>query len=394
MQVSSRCKPARRVCVRSTASRACARVNCNFCCAAGFLASRPYYVIVAQELEDSINVRGGTELCFDLRDRKKRLRPLLRRMTMSQTMDVPIMAGHMLAFTVAASSKEKNKRSSLSPHVAERQEAHAWQLEWSCARPDDVVLSATCSSRSLTAAIEQRVSPHAQASLSCTASMAGTPSSLVMRLDRALPFNCACSLGLALPSSLQPEARWAFTARALSVNQSDNEKDKNKDNGSPSSSEHRLILACKAHLSRVTLGASVSAKVKATPTDHFSLGMSVDVTQQHLLSGFVAMKTNFGKRTQAGLKISVNAGGVVITPWISRLKQKLHLPLSIAFAPTIASSLLFTAGPLILSALILRFIELPRRARIDLQAAHLLSCPNSRQKVRGFTRFAGQGHGT
>ena len=35
--------------------------------------------------------------------------------------------------------------------------------------------------------------------------------------------------------------------------------------------------------------------------------------------------------------------------------------------PTVASSLLFTALPLLLSALILRFIELPRRSRIDAQ---------------------------
>ncbi len=335
-------------------------------------------------------MRGGTELCFDLRDRKQRLRPLLRRMTMSQTMDVPVMAGHALAFTVAASSKQKDKRSFVSPELLERQEAHAWQLQWSCARPDDIVLSATCNSRSLTAAIEQRVSPHAQASLSCTASMSGVPSSIVMRLDRALPHSCACSLGLALPSSLQPEARWAFTVRALSAdNQSDKDKEKEKDASAAGAAEHRLVLAAKAHLSSVTLGASASAKFRATPTDHFSLGVSADVTQQHIVSGYVAIKTNFGKRTQAGVKFSVNAGGVVITPWISRLKQKLHLPLSIAFAPTIASSLFFTAVPLILSALILRFIELPRRARIDSQVKSCAdSTPLSQTPCNRLVRFA------
>jgi hypothetical protein len=320
----------------------------------------------AQELEDSINVRGGTELCFDVRDRKQRLRPMLRRMTMSQTMDVPIMAGQTLAVTVAASSKEKDRRSSAS-QLTERQEAHAWQLQWSCARADDIVLSASCNSRSLTAAVEQRVSPHAQASISCTASMAGDPSSLVMRLDRALPGSCACSIGVALPSSLLPEARWAFTARAMSADQGEKDRDKGNDAAAPSDAEHRLILGLKAHLSAATLGASATAKFKATPSDHFSLGVSADVTEKHVVSAFVAMKTNFGKRTQAGVKFSVNAGGVVVTPWMSRLKQKLHLPLSFAFAPTIASSLLFTVGPLVLSALILRFIELPRRARVDSQ---------------------------
>ncbi len=293
---------------------------------------------------------------------------------MSQTMDLPAIGGHMFAFTVAASSKEKVKSLNGSLQRAgatERQDAHAWQLQWNSARPDDIVLSATLNSRSITAAIEQRVSPHAHASLSCTASLSGVPSSLVMRLDRALPGNCACSIGLALPSSLQPEARWAFTARALSGQQNDKEKDKDKDKdaGQPATTEHRVILSAKAHLSAVTLGASASAKFKATPTDHFSLGLQADVTDEHVVSGFVALKTNFGKRTQAGLKISVNAGGVVLTPWFSRLKQKLHLPLSLVFAPTLASSLLFTAGPLLLSSLILRFIELPRRARIDAQVS-------------------------
>jgi hypothetical protein len=348
-----------------------------------------------QELEDSINVQGSTELCIDVRDRKQRLRPLLRRMTMSQTMDLPTLAGHMFAVTVAASSKEKNKRSSVSSQLTEREDAHAWQLQWSCARPDDIVLSSTCNSRSVTASLQQRLSPYAQGSLSCTASVSGTPSSLVMRLDRSLPRHCACSIGLLLPSTLLPEARWAFTARALGVNQSDKDKDKDKDAGQPAAAEHRLILAAKAHLSSVTLGASASAKFKATPTDHFSLGVSADVTQEHVVSAFVAIKTNFGKRTQAGMKFSVNAGGVVITPWVSRLKQKLHLPLSIAFAPTIASSLLFTVVPLALSALILRFIELPRRVRMDSQVCtytYVYVCvyPTLRLLVRLF-HVAGQG---
>lgn len=326
-------------------------------------------------------MRGSTELCVHLRDRKQRLRPSLRRMMMSQTMDLPAICGHTFAVTVAASSKEKVKSSTgslQSSQTTERQDAHAWQLQWSCPRPDDIVLSAAVNSRSITASIEQRVSPHAQASLSCTTSLLGTPSSLVMRLDRSLPGSCACSIGLALPSSLQPEARWAFTARALNVQQNhkdkDQDKDKDKDPVQQAASEHRLIFAAKAHLSSVTLGVSASAKFKATPTDHFSIGVAGDVTEEHPFSGFVALKTNLGKRTQAGLKFSVNAGGVVITPWISRLKQKLHLPLSLVFAPTLASSLLFTALPLALSALILRFIELPRRARIDSQVSLPTAC--------------------
>ena len=324
------------------------------------------FLYLLQELEDSINVRGSTELCVHLRDRQ--LLPSMRRMTMSQTIDLPTIAGHALSFTVAASSKEKDKHSSSTSQPAERVEAHAWQLQWSCPQPDDIVLSASGNSRSITAELQQRLSPHSQASLSCTSSWSATPSSLVMRLDRSLPHNCACSIGLALPSTLQPEARWALTARALGDQQKDKDKDKDKDDSQQVAEQHRLILAAKAHLSSVTLGASASAKFKATKTDHFSLGVTADATEEHLVSGFVAFKTNFGKRTQGGLKVSVNPGGVVITPWISRLKQKLHLPLSLSFAPTVTSAFLFTAAPLLLSALILRFIELPRRARVDSQA--------------------------
>jgi hypothetical protein len=188
-----------------------------------------------------------------------------------------------------------------------------------------------------------------------------------MQLDRSLPHHCACSIGIALPSSLLPEGRWAFTFRGLSQQRNDKGKENDKDFNQPAAEDHRFIIAARAHLSSVTLGASAVAKFKATPTDHFSLGITADVTEQHAISGFVAVKTNLGKRTQAGVKVAVNAGGVVVTPWINRLKQKLHLPLSFSFAPSIASSLLFTATPLILSALILRFIELPRRARVDAQ---------------------------
>jgi hypothetical protein len=290
---------------------------------------------------------------------------------MTQTTTLPAVAGHVFSFTVAASSKEKTKHSFGASPPAEREDAHAWQMQWSCPRPDDIVLSASANSRSLTACIEQRVSPYAQASLSCTASLSGRPSSLVMSVNRSLPHDCACSIGLTLPSNLLPEARWLLVARALNGEQEDRdkskEKDKYRDAEEASPADHRLILTAKAHLSSVTLGASAAAKFKATPTDHFSLGIAADVTQEHLVSGYVALKTNFGKRTQAGLKVSVNPGGVIITPWISRLKQKLHLPLSLAFAPTVASSLLFTTLPLLLSALILRFVELPRRARIDAQ---------------------------
>ena len=319
-----------------------------------------------QDLEDSINVRGSTELCVELRDRKLQLRPSMRRMTMSQTMDLPTIAGHMLTFTVAASSKEKVRHASGDSQPTERVDAHAWQVQWSCPRPDDIVLSASGNSRSITAELQQRLSPHSQGSLSCTAPWAGTPSSIVMRWDRSLPYNCACSIGLALPSTLLPEARWAFTARALGGQQ--NDKEREREGSQQVEARHRLVLSAKAHLSSVTMGAAATAKFKATPTDHFSLGVAADVTEEHVASGFVAVKTNFGKRTQAGLKVSVSAGGVVVTPWISRLKQKLHLPLSLAFAPTLTSTLLFTAAPLLLSALILRYIELPRRARVDSQA--------------------------
>ncbi len=291
-------------------------------------------------------------------------------------MTMPAVAGHVFSFTVAASSKEKTKHSFGSSALTEREDAHAWQMQWSCARPDDIVLSATGNSRSVTAAIEQRVSPYAQASLSCTASLSGQPSSLVMSLNRSLPRDCACSIGVALPSSLMPEARWLLIVRGLNGRQDDKDKNKDenkyKDADDQSPADHRLIVTAKAHLSSVTLGASATAKFKATPTDHFSLGISADVTEEHLLSAFVALKTNFGKRTQAGLKVSVNPGGVVMTPWISRLKQKLHLPLSLAFASTVTSSLLFTAVPLLLSALILRFIELPRRSRLHAQVPSLL----------------------
>jgi len=334
------------------------------------LVSSPCLFTTPQELEDSINVRGSTELCIDLRDRKQRLRPTLRRMTMSQTTTLPAVHGHVFSFTVAASTKEKTKQS-FGGSAAEREDAHAWQMQWSCPRPDDIVLSASANTRSLTACIEQRVSPYAQASLSCTTSLSGCPSSLVMTLNRSLPRDCACSIGVTLPSTLLPEARWLLIARAFNGQQEEKDKSKEKDKYKEADDAppplHRLILTAKAHLSSVTLGCSAAAKFKATPTDHFSLGVQADVTQEHLVEGYVALKTNFGKRTQAGLKVSVNPGGVIITPWISRLKQKLHLPLSLAFAPTVASSLLFTTLPLLLSALILRFIELPRRSRIDAQ---------------------------